>query len=216
MPLAANAVATADGGQTLGDRRVGGSGDLSPIIYTQIVHHVPAAAAVGVARTVASDYSLSGGQGQDPPGGGGALPSSSTTMTTTMTGSGSCYSAEAEINHPGSSLSLDVAPSEYLERSLISSFRNCQHTFICTHKYPHGTAHAPSPLPISPPPPFPFSPHSIRTCPLCHVFQIKFLIICRSINLYPWLWVYSTCCIYKYICLTNTYCIYPHIYIRYI
>lgn len=131
MPLAANAaiVVTAGGGQTLSDRRVGG--DLSPIIYSQIVHHIPP-------RTFASDYSL-GGRPMNPLGGGGreddddggtassaALPSSSTTMTTVTSGSGGGlhgYSAEAEINHPGSSLSLDVAPSEYLERSLVSSFR---------------------------------------------------------------------------------------------
>jgi len=96
-------------GQSHADRR----GDLSPIVYSQIVHHVPP-------RSFASDYSLAGSIPLEPPGGGGAnQTSSSATMTTTVTS----YSAEAEINHPGSSLSLDVAPSEYLERSLVSSFR---------------------------------------------------------------------------------------------
>ncbi len=91
------------------DRR---AADLSPIVYSQIVHHVPP-------RSFASDYSLAGSLPLEPPGGGGANQTSSSTMTTTV----ASFSAEAEINHPGSSLSLDVAPSEYLERSLVSSFR---------------------------------------------------------------------------------------------
>ena len=126
MPLTASSTAVGSHG--------GGGSNLSPIVYSQIVHRVPP-------RTFASDYSLGGGGGNIQPtesfcggqqqqqslrppgsGGDGTIPSSSTTMTTVT--SSSAYSTEAEINHPGSSLSLDVAPSEYLERSLVSSFRN--------------------------------------------------------------------------------------------
>jgi hypothetical protein len=118
-------------------------GHLSPIVYSQIVHH---GAQPPPPRSFASDYSIAGGHIQPPNGGGGggygqppneatssggAIPSSSTTMTS-VTSNASYSTTDAEmINHPGSSLSLDVAPSEYLERSLVSTFRNVKYTQSC-------------------------------------------------------------------------------------